>query len=61
MAEIELSALSKNCLDQRIASVEKLREIIEIRVRERNDACAKIDWQFSTADARNKFKRFYKN
>lgn len=61
MAEIELSALSKNCLDQRIASVEKLREIMEIRVKERNDACAKINWQFSTADARNKFKRFYKN
>jgi len=61
MAEIELSALSKNCLDQRIASVEKLQEIIGIRVQERNDACAKIDWQFSTTDARNKFRRFYKN
>jgi len=61
MAEIELSALSKNCLDQRIASVEKLRSIIGIRVQQRNDACAKIDWQFSTTDARKKFGRFYKN
>jgi len=61
MAEIELSALSKNCLDQRIGSIERLRDIIAIRVQERNDACAKIRWQFSTDDARNKFKRFYKN
>ena len=61
MAEIELSALSKNCLDQRIPSVEKLQQILSVRVQERNNACAKIDWQFSTADARNKFKRFYKN
>ncbi|MEZ4527745.1 MAG: hypothetical protein R2941_17640 [Desulfobacterales bacterium] len=38
-----------------------IAEVMEIRVQERNDACAKIDWQFSTADARNKFRRFYKN
>ena len=61
MAEIELSALSKNCPDQRIGSVEKLQEIISVRVQERNDACAKISWQFSTTDARIKFKRFCKN
>ena len=61
MAEIELSALSKNCLDQRIGSIERLRDIIAVRVQERNDACAKISWQFSTDDARSKFKRFYKN
>lgn len=61
MVEIELSALSKNCLDRRIASVEELRGIMEIRVQERNNACSRIDWQFSTVDARNKFKRFYKN
>jgi hypothetical protein len=61
MAEIELSALSKNCLDQRIASIEELRRIMAIRVQERNDVCAKIDWQFSTTDARIKFNRFYKN
>lgn len=61
MAEIELSALSKNCLDQRIPSIERLRSIMAIRVEQRNDARAKIDWQFSTTDARNKFKRFYKN
>jgi hypothetical protein len=61
MVEIELSALSKNCPDRRITSVEELRNIMSIRVQQRNDVCAKIDWQFSTTDARNKFKRFYKN
>ncbi|MGE0087758.1 MAG: IS630 family transposase [Desulfococcaceae bacterium] len=61
MAEIELSALSKNCPDQRIASIEVLHNILGIRVQQRNDACAKINWQFSTSDARIRFKRFYKN
>jgi len=60
MVEIELSALSKNCPDRRIASAEELRSIMEIRVQKRNDVCAKINWQFSTTDARKKFKRFYK-
>lgn len=61
MVEIGLSALSKNCLDQRTASMEELRSIPGIRVQQRNDSCAKIDRQFSTTDARIKFKRFYKN
>jgi hypothetical protein len=60
MAEIKLSALSGN-VDQRIGSIEKLRDIIAVRVRERNDACAKTDWRFSTADARIRFEKFYKN
>ncbi|GBC61133.1 IS630 family transposase [Desulfonema ishimotonii] len=60
MVEIELSALSENCPDRRIASTEELQSIMEIRVRQRNDSCAKIRWQFSTTDAREKFKRFYK-
>lgn len=60
MVEIELSALSGNCLDQRIPSIEKLRKIMAIRVQQRNDSCAKIRWQFSTTDARKKFEKFYK-
>jgi len=60
MVETELSALSKNCIDRRIASAEELQGITEIRVQQRNDACAKIRWQFSATDARKKFGRFYK-
>lgn len=60
MVETGLSALSRNCLDRRIASAEELQGIIKIRVQQRNDSCAKIRWQFSTTDARKKFERFYK-
>lgn len=59
--ETGLSALSENCPDRRIASAEELQSITGIRVRQRNGSCAKIRRQFSTADAREKFKRFYKN
>jgi hypothetical protein len=59
MAEIELSALARQCLDQRIESSEKLRQEVEAWESERNEQQVEIKWQFTTADARIKLHRLY--
>jgi transposase len=59
MAEIEFSVLSRQCLDQRIGDRETLRREIETWQKERNELCHKMDWRFTTADARIKLKRLY--
>ena len=59
MAEIELSVLSRQCLDQRIADRETLTQLVEAWERERNGAKATVHWQFTTADARTKLERLY--
>jgi hypothetical protein len=59
MAEIELSHLSRQCLDRRIPDKETfIREISEWN-KQRNAEEAIIDWQFTTSDARVKLKRLY--
>lgn len=59
MAEIELSALSKQCLDRRIPDINKLRDEINIWQRERNAIRATVRWKFSKDNARAKLKRHY--
>jgi hypothetical protein len=59
MAEIELSVLSRQCLDRRIGKAGLLRREIEAWQRKRNAASKIIDWQFTTVDARTKLKRLY--
>jgi transposase len=60
MIEIEFSALSKQCLNQRIASKEELtREVLSL-VKEREEKAIKIDWQFSIESARGKLNRHYR-
>jgi DDE superfamily endonuclease len=59
MAEIELSALARQCLARRIARQEALQEKITRWVVERNERCCKVDWQFTTADARIKLRKLY--
>jgi DDE superfamily endonuclease len=59
MAEIELSVLSRQCLDRRIGEIGFLRGEIEAWQRKRNEASRSIDWQFTTAEARVKLKRLY--
>jgi DDE superfamily endonuclease len=59
MAEIELSVLSRQCLDRRIDEVTLLRSEIGAWQRKRNEANKTVDWQFTTADARTKLKRLY--
>lgn len=59
MAETELSILSRQCLDRRIDSKEFLTSEIATWQHARNANDSKIDWQFTTADARIKLKRLY--
>ena len=59
VAEMELSVLARQCLDRRIPDREALRREVAAWVATRNGAVAKVDWQFTTADARIKLKRLY--
>jgi hypothetical protein len=60
MIEIEFSALSKQCLNRRIATKEELtREVLTV-VKERAAKAIKIDWQFSIDSARSKLNRHYR-
>ena len=59
MAETELSILSRQCLDRRIDSKEFLASEITAWEQARNANQSKIDWQFTTADARIKLNRLY--
>jgi uncharacterized small protein (DUF1192 family) len=59
LAESELSVLSRQCLDRRIADKQTLTEEVAAWQAERNKKHAKADWQFTTADARVKLKRLY--
>ena len=59
MAEIELSALKIQCLNRRIPDMERMRSEVAHWQVARNTMNAKINWQFTTADARIKLKRLY--
>lgn len=59
MAEIELSVLARQCLDQRIPDRETLTEEVSAWEAERNAAESSINWRFTTADARVKLKHLY--
>jgi hypothetical protein len=59
MAESELSVLSTQCLDRRIADKYTLTEEVAAWEDDRNKNHTKADWQFTTADARIKLKRLY--
>jgi len=60
IAEIELSALSIQCLgNRRIPSIKALNDQLSIWHTTRNIAQKGVSWQFTTADARIKLKRLY--
>ena len=59
MAETELSVLSRQCLDRRIDSKDVMDQEIAAWETDRNTACTRIHWRFTTADARIKLKRLY--
>lgn len=59
IAEIELSALQRQCLDRRMPDRETFAAEIAAWVRARNAADVTVDWRFTTDDARIKLKRLY--
>lgn len=61
MAEMELSALARQCLSRRIPAIEVLSRELEAIVKERNKLAIKFKWQFTVENARQKLNRHYEN
>jgi hypothetical protein len=59
MAEIELSALARQCLSRRIGTQEELEHEVQAWQQSRNAEAITVNWRFTTADARIKLKRLY--
>jgi len=60
IAEIELSALSRQCLaNRRIVNLDILNTELSAWAQDRNDKQKGVDWHFTTDDARTKLKRLY--
>jgi len=59
MVEIELSILSKQCLDRRIPSMRELAKEVNALVKKRNRTHATVNWRFTTALARTKLQMRY--
>lgn len=60
LIEIEFSALSKQCLNRRIATKEELTREVFLIIKEREEKGIKIEWQFSIESARGKLNRHYR-
>lgn len=59
MAEIELNVLNGQCLNRRIDNITTVSTECKMWQEVRNNMNAKINWQFTTEDARVKLKRLY--
>lgn len=59
MAEIELSVLSRQCLNRRIPDQPTLIHEVAAWEAQRNAEATSVNWHFTTADARIKLKRLY--
>lgn len=59
IAEIELNAMTRQCLDRRVDDIDILRPELAIWESERNENCKSVDWQFTAEDARIKLKSLY--
>ena len=59
IAEIEISVLSGQCLKRRIPSKEKMIYQVTTWVVDRNEKYKKVNWRFTTKDARIKLKKLY--
>lgn len=60
MAELEISALERQCLDRRIGDMEVLAREVAAWVRERNERQVQVHWRFTSQDARQKMEREYR-
>jgi len=61
MAEIDLSALSKQCLDRRIGNIKELTDEVSAWELEKNAIRATVKWMFNKDNARIKLQRHYSN
>lgn len=59
IAEIELSVLKRQCLPDRIPEMDQMITMVSFWEDDRNTKMNKVDWQFTSDDARIKLKRLY--
>jgi hypothetical protein len=59
VAEIELSVLTRQCLDRRIGKVADLQKQTSAWMHERNQDGCRVEWRFTTEDARIKLNHLY--
>ncbi|MBW3635037.1 MAG: IS630 family transposase [Armatimonadetes bacterium] len=59
MAELELSVLARQCLQERMESQQNLARQVQAWQDRRNHTASRVNWHFTTQDARNKLKRLY--
>ena len=59
VAEVELNVMIRQCLNRRIDTLEVLRDEVAAWQASRDRIQAKVNWQFTTDDARVKLKRLY--
>lgn len=59
MAEIEIGVMARQCLDRRIESQDALKREIDAWQQQRNAEAIRVDWRFTTKDARIKLKSLY--
>lgn len=59
IAEIELSALTRQCLNRRMPDMVMLRNETSAWEKSRNERQKGVDWQFTTENARIKLTRLY--
>ena len=59
VAEIEFSALARQCLNRRIGNLDELARQVELWTSERNERAVKVHWSFTVATAEDKLKRWY--
>ena len=59
IAEIELNVLTRQCLNRRIDNIETVKKEVAAWQEFRTNKNAKVNWRFTTADARVKLSRLY--
>ena len=59
MAEIEIGVLARQCLERRIPDRETLRGEVETWQKSRNRDAVRVNWRFTTEDARIRLRSLY--
>ncbi len=59
MAEIEIGIMSRQALAKPLPDIESFKEQVRIWTIKRNAKCRRINWQFTTSDARIKLVGLY--
>jgi hypothetical protein len=59
MAEIEIGVMCRKALSKPLSDIESFKKQVKSWTFQRNKKCSKVNWQFTTSDARIKLKRLY--